>query len=90
MPSIPLQMAVTTSILEGLPLMFEAFSSRMVYLYCKASVYRGARVGFHTEISTHSLTPASSTRAQGPISAVNITKSIMEYVRWSLHPSRAY
>ena len=59
------------SILEDLPSLFEALSSRMEYLYCKASVCHGAR---HTE----TLTPVAPTRGQGPISAVNITKSIAE------------
>ena len=54
------------ALLDSLPALFEACSSRMAYLHCKASVYRGARVGFHKEVSSI------------PISAVNGAKSIQE------------
>ena len=69
--SLDTQKVEAASILEGLPSLFEALSSRMEYLYCKASVCNGAR---HTE----TLTPVVPTKGQGPISAVNITKSIAE------------
>lgn len=65
------------ALLSELPPLLSSFSSRMDYLYCKAAVYQGARVGFHTEVSTPSLL-ATQTRTQGPISAVNVTKSILE------------
>ena len=69
--SLGTQEVEAPSILESLPSLFEALSSRMEYLYCKTSVCQGAR---HTE----TLTPVPPTRGQGPISAVNITKSIAE------------
>ena len=69
--SLDTQVVEAASILDCLPPLFEALSSRMEYLYCKASVCHGAR-------QTQTLTPVPPTRGQGPISAVNITKSIAE------------
>ena len=62
----PPQPVEVQTLLDSLPALFEACSSRMAYLHCKASVYRGAKVGFHKEVSSM------------PISAVNGAKSSQE------------
>ena len=62
----PPQPVEVQTLLDSLPALFEACFSCMAYLHCKASVYRGARVGFHKEVSSI------------PISAVNGAKSVQE------------
>ncbi len=71
----PLQAVEAPFLLQHLPAIFRSLSARVDYLHCRASVYQGARVGFHVEVSSHSVVGA---KAQGPISAVNITRSIRE------------
>ncbi|XP_065918030.1 coiled-coil domain-containing protein 180-like isoform X2 [Dysidea avara] len=67
--------AVTPSdLMNSLATIFGACSKRVEYLHCSVTAHKApSKVGFLTESSTSNASPA-------PISAVNITKSILEYV----------
>ena len=60
--------------MDSLPVVFKACSTRVEYLHCSMAAHKvPSKVGFLTEPSS---TAAGTTTA--PISAVNVTKSILE------------
>ena len=59
--------------MKSLPVVFKACSTRVEYLYCSVTTRKApSKVGFLTEPATTSGTTTA------PISAVNVTKSILE------------
>ena len=67
------QVVIPTYLMESLPVVFKACSARVEYLHCSVTTRKvPSKVGFLTEPAT------SSGTTTAPISAVNVTKSILE------------
>ncbi len=61
----------SSELLSHLPPLFELLTTRVDYLFCRATTLQGSRVGGSSGIVT-------STSSVRPIGSMNVTKSIME------------